>query len=48
VKNAEYEMKIAKETPLYEKFVVNENLEESFKNLVQSINELYPGLDLKI
>ena len=47
-KQAEVEMKLAKRSDLYEKFILNSELEDTFKRLIVTLNDLYPELALKL
>eukprot|EP00330_Aristerostoma_sp_ATCC50986_P001621 CAMPEP_0114589374 /NCGR_PEP_ID=MMETSP0125-20121206/11833_1 /TAXON_ID=485358 ORGANISM="Aristerostoma sp., Strain ATCC 50986" /NCGR_SAMPLE_ID=MMETSP0125 /ASSEMBLY_ACC=CAM_ASM_000245 /LENGTH=107 /DNA_ID=CAMNT_0001786219 /DNA_START=507 /DNA_END=830 /DNA_ORIENTATION=+ len=47
LKNAEGELQIAKETPLYEKFLVNDDLNKAFDEVCGMLKEFYPSIDFK-
>jgi len=48
VKDAENEMKQAKSSNLYNKFILNNDTEATFNRLVETLNEMYPDLGLKL
>lgn len=48
MKNAEGELEVAKSSDLYQKFLVNDDLENTFTDLIGVIHEFYPEIDLKL
>lgn len=47
MQNAEAEMKKAKMGNLYEKFLVNGNVDDTFKRLLSAVSDIYPELNLE-
>ena len=48
IANAETEMKQAKTSKLYNKFILNNDTQATFTRLVEILNEMYPDLGLKL
>jgi len=48
ITNAETEMKQAKTSKLYNKFILNNETQATFTRLVEILNEMYPDLGLKL
>jgi len=46
--NAETDMKQAKTSKIYNKFIVNNDTQATFSRLVEILNEMYPDLGLKL